>query len=144
MSNVIFDPELVIARLSDQVPALIKVSGAADFAACKPDLRQVPAAFVVPLTERPGDNSLLNGVSQRVTCAFGVIIAVQNLRDVRGQMAQQGLREIRLAMLDAVLGWQPASDYNVCQFGGGRVLQMNDQVLWWQDDYYTQLTYRRV
>lgn len=142
MAVVLFDPELVIARLKDQVPALQgRVAGAVDLgAAIAAGVRQAPSAFVIPLSERPGAN--LTGtetVEQNVEIRFGVVWAVQNVADVRGQRAAADLRTLRLAGLGALYGWKPGPDYDPCELGPGRLLQFDNQVLWWQDDLITRL-----
>ena len=139
MAIVLFDPELVIARLQAQVAAFKQVAGAADFAATAAGLVTPPVAFVLPLSDQPAANALTTQVSQRDVIRFGVAIGVQNLRDVRGQKAATDLRTLRIAVMTALLGWQPASGYDPCEFGGGRLIQLTDQVLWWQDDFVTAL-----
>ncbi len=144
-SIVLFDPELVIARLQSQVAALRDVAGAADLAAASQNLIRAPAAFVLPLSDRPGRNTTgTMVVSQQNTMSFGVVFAVQNLRDVRGQKGNVDLLALRISAMTALLGWQPALDYDPCEYGAGRLLQLTDQVLWWQDDYLTRALLRSV
>lgn len=143
MAIVLFDAELVIARVAGQVAAFKAVQGAAEFAAASEGLKQTPSVFVVPLADRPsrnGTGTLV--VSQQSESRFGVLIAVQNLRDARGQAAGTDLRSLRISVMTALLGWQPASDYDPCEYGGGRIMQLNNAVLWWQDDYVTRLLLR--
>lgn len=145
MAIELFDPQLVIARLKDQVPALRKAAGAADFAAAAPDLKQTPAAYVLELANTAERNSLATvAVSQRNEIRFGVMLAVQNLRDATGEKAQADTRTLREAVMTALLGWQPDADYDVLEYGGGRLLQLDNLVLWWQDDYFTSIYQRSV
>lgn len=145
MSIILFDAALVIARLTAQVSAFRKVAGAADYAAAAPELKQTPAAFVLSLADRAGRSSTgTMVVSQEMEARFGVIFAVQNLRDARGQQAGADLLALRIAVMTALLGWQPASDYDPCEYGAGRLLQLDDAVLWWQDDYVTRILNRSV
>jgi len=141
MANMpIFDPQLAIARLAGQVPALKSVKGAADFGASAADgVRQLPCAFVIPLSESAGEQQLATMATQQtVRTLFGVIFAAQNLRDARGEKALAGIIDLRAAVRDALYGWQPSADFAPCEFAGGRMLQLDDQVLWWQDDFATQ------
>lgn len=135
----------ILAHIKSHCPALRQVGGAAEFSALpEAGPQAVPAAFVVPLEERAGSNQLDTGISQRVDVRFGVILAVRNLRDGVGAAANDDLETLRRAVKAALLGWQPTGADDVCTFGGGRVLQLNNQVLWWQDDfvtaYYERLT----
>jgi len=145
MAVELFDPQLVIARLADQVPALKKVAGAADFAAVVPDLKQTPAAYVIELTNRAEPNSLASmAVSQQNTVLFGVILAVQNLRDATGEKAGTDMGALRSAVMTALIGWEPDPDYDVLEYSGGRLLSLDNLVLWWQDDYFTRILERSV
>ncbi len=135
----------ILAHLKTNCPALRQIGGAAEFSAL-PDAgpQAVPAAFVVPLDEHAGRNQLDTGISQRVDVRFGVILAVRNLRDGLGAAANDDLEALRRAIKDALLGWRPAGADDVCTFGGGRVLQLANQVLWWQDDFLTAYYERKV
>jgi hypothetical protein len=142
MTIVLFDPDLVISRVAGQVTAFKIVQGSADFAASAAGLVTPPSAFVLPLSDRPSANQTATIVSQQNTIRFGVALAVQNLRDPRGEQATADLRTLRIAVMTALLGWSPAAEYDPCEYGGGRLLQLTDQVLWWQDDFVTRLFLR--
>jgi len=147
MAVELFDPQLVIARLAAQLPppALKQRGGAADFAAVKPEARILPAAFVLELANRASRNSLATlAVSQQNEIRFGVVLAVQNLRDPRGEKAHADMRTLRQSVMTALLGWQPDPDYDVVEYGGGRLLQLDNLVLWWQDDYITSILERSI
>jgi hypothetical protein len=145
MAVELFDPQLVIARLASEVPALRKVAGSADFAGAAPDLKQTPAAYVIELSNRAEPNSLATiAVSQQNTVLFGVILAVQNLRDATGQKAGTDMRLLREAVMTALIGWEPDPDYDVLEYSAGRLLQLDNLVLWWQDDYFTRILERSV
>jgi len=149
MSVELFDAELVIARLSAEVTDFKQIGGSADFiTAMKGGVVQPPAAFVVPLSERALPNELATeAVSQRDNATFGVIFAVQNIRDSRGREAHVQLRALRIAVMNALLGWTPdGAVYDVFTFApsGGRLLAFEDQVLWWQDDFVTALYLRTI
>jgi len=145
MSNVaLFDPEVVIERLEQQVTALRRVTGAADLVSAREDLKQAPSAFVVPLTSAPGRNSAATTVvMQRVTEGFGVVLAVKNLRDTTGREAHKELRALRIAVITALLGWTPEPElYDPLELGPGRLLVAQDRELWWQDDWRTVCSVR--
>lgn len=134
----------IVARIKAQVAAFKKVGIAADLAAAARELKQEPAAFVIPVQDRAQRNALENGVSQRVLSRFGVVLAVSNLRDASGERAQTELAPIRDALLAALLGWPPDAERDPCEYGGGRLLRLSDRVLWWQDNFDTAFYLRKV
>lgn len=134
----LFDCEWIIARLKAQVPALKIVSGAADLAKATADLKQTPSAFVTELSDRASENRTgTMVVSQNNTARFAVIIATKNLRDFRGQHAKTDLRTVRIDIITALHGWQPDADFDPIEYGGGKLLKLSDQVLWWQNEFIT-------
>ena len=135
---------LITARLESTVSALRRVAGAADIAAAEEDLKRMPAAYVLPLRERAGENYLDNAVSQRVARAFGVLYAVRNLRDARGDAAHVHLEELRTEGRAALLGWEPDDDHEPIEFRGGRLLRLTNPILFWQDEYETAHLVRAV
>lgn len=147
MAINVFDPQLVIERLRDQVAALKTVGEAPDYATAMEDVKgkRIPAAYVLDLATKPAANETGTvRVSQRCGITFAVVLAVQNLRDPRGEKAKGALRAVRIPVITALLGWKPSDDpqYDICTLGPGRVLGFDDQVLFWQDDFYTALYLR--
>ena len=138
MAITLFDPAWIITRLQSQVTSLKLVGGAADFASAVESLKQGPAAFVLPNAERAsGSRTGTMVVSQENSVRFPVVTAVQNLRDARGERAQTDLRTLRTAILNALHGWQPDAEFNPIEYSGGRLLQLTDQVVWYQDEFVT-------
>lgn len=122
-----------------------KVLGAADFAAARDDLKVPPVAYVIPLNDTAGPNMLVRpGIHQQVTERFGVVLAVENLRDVRGAAVNAALETLRRATIDGLLGFQPAADYDPVKYGGGRLLMLDVSVLWWQLEFITGYYERKV
>ncbi|MEN9671437.1 MAG: hypothetical protein RL018_1714 [Pseudomonadota bacterium] len=130
-------PSVLIAKLKSDCPLLKQVSGSADFAAAKTLLKnKMPAAFVVPLAEQASPNSSATmQVSQKVVQQFGVFIAVSNLRDATGEHAVSDLFSVRQQILQKLVGWTPAGAVSFIEFGGGSLMDMDDQVVWWQDNF---------
>jgi hypothetical protein len=115
-----------------------KVAGAADFAAGKEDLRVWPTGYVIPLGDQAQPNTLLGySASQYVVERFAVILAVDNKRDVRGDAVNAALETIRAATILNLLGFQPATDYDPIQYGGGRLLELDVSTMWWQLEFIT-------
>ncbi|HEU0282327.1 MAG TPA: hypothetical protein VFQ99_00965, partial [Gallionella sp.] len=122
-----------------------KVLGAADFAAARDDLKMPPTAYVLPLSDRAAPNALVGlRVHQQVIERFGVVLAVENLRDVRGAAVNAALETLRRATIDSLLGFQPAADYDPIQYGGGRLLMLDVAVIWWQLEFITGYYERKV
>lgn len=145
MAVTLFDKQLVVARLKSQVTALARIAGAAEYQAAAVDLRQVPAAFVIEASNLAGPSrtgTLV--VSQNNLVGFGVVLAQTNRRDPIGEAASDALKELREAVMSALLGWQPHADYDPCEYARGRLLAMNDYTIWWQDDYTTSSLIRSV
>ena len=138
MAIVLFDPQWIITQLKTEVTSLKLVGGAADFAAAAEGVRQTPSAFVLPSSERAsGSSTGTMVVSQRNIARFAIVIAVQNLRDPRGEKAQADLLTLRNSIMTALHGWEPNADFDQIEYNGGKLLQLNDQVLWWQDEFVT-------
>jgi len=135
----------VIARIRLLAPATFKkVGGAADLGAALRELKQEPAAFVIPQQDAPQANALSNAVSQLTRQRFGVVIAISNLRDASGEKAQTELAPIREALFNQLIGWAPDADRDPVNYAGGRLLRLSDRVLWWQDNFDTWYYLRKT
>ena len=145
MAIELLDHQIIIDYLEAKVSKLKDVKGTAGFAAAAASLKNVPSAFVLPMSDRAAPNRTgTTVVSQNNTTRFGVIMAVQNLRDSRGQKAHTDLRTLRQEIFTTLHGWQPDEGFDPIQYGTGRMLQLNDQVLWWQDEFLTSHFIRSV
>lgn len=123
-----------------------KVSGAADFAAAQTDMKRPPAAYVIPLADTALPNALMFGtaVEQHVIEKFGVILAVRNASDVRGDAVNVALETLRKNTIQSLLGFVPEPGYDPVQYGGGRLLLLDVTTLWWQLDFITGYWERKV
>lgn len=137
-------PSVVIARIKAECPLLIQVGGGADFAAAKAVLKnKVPACFVVPLADQASPNSSATVVvNQRINQQFGVILAVSNLRDAAGEKAINDLFLVRQQLFQKLIGWFPAGAVSCMEFSGGHLLDMDDHVVWWQDNFNIDTYFR--
>jgi hypothetical protein len=140
---------MLLQPVADQIKASVTdfrlVAGAANFAAAKDDLKMPPAAYVIPLSDSAQPN-LLQGysVEQHVVERFGVILAVSNVRDVRGDAVNAPLEALRKATIGCLLGYQPAADYDPIEYGGGKLLMLDVSVMWWQLEFLTGYYERKV
>jgi len=130
-------------RIRDQVSGLREVAGAADLQSVLAGRITPPAAFVFRVQTRAGENSIVNGVDQRVTETYAVVIVTRNVRDPRGADSSDDNEALASSVSTALLGWQPASDADPLEYDGGRLLSLSDGFLFWQEAYRTA-RYRRA
>lgn len=130
-----------VERLRQQTTSFRRVAGAAEYASLAP--LSLPECYVIPLAEAGEANTLITGHRQRIIASVGVRVGVSNLRDPNGAQAAIDLEVLRAEVLLALLGWSPPGDCTPIDFVRGRLLSLDDQVLWWQDEFVTQF-YREV
>ena len=126
----------IIVRLKT-APVLKLVAGAADFsAASKSRPKALPAAYVLPLSERVLHNDGLgDDVTQVVEATYGIALALSNVSDAKGGAAAIDLDTLRDAVREALLGWCPAGCEDTFSYAAGALLGFANQVIWWQDAY---------
>lgn len=122
-------------RLTERLPD-ITVLGAVELAAAEQD-HQRDTIYVVPLEDRPAPNDLENGVRQQVDIDVGLVYALTNRRDRRGEAATDELDALRDRAREAVLGFAPAPEADPLEYRRGVLRQMAEQTVWWQDTYQT-------
>lgn len=127
------------ARLQSEVADLRQIGGAAEFEAASANSpRATPAAFVIPLGEDPRPSSGANFIRQQIRVSVGVVLAVKNVADTKGEAAQVDLGVLRPAVQTALLGWSPTGAEPL-ERGAGRLIGMKNGVLYWQDVYHTNI-----
>jgi len=135
--------DLIIERLKTGVPALKRVSSAADLASAKADAKQFPCAYVMTLAEQGGEARYMTGlVAQRRIVKIGVVLAVKNVRDATGMAAGGDMDALRSQTDAALFGWRPDNDHEALIFSGGKLLALIDGEVWWQDEYTTEFDRR--
>lgn len=121
------------------------VAGAAEYAALQappPQARQ-PAAYVIPLAEAAGPNTLAAGpVRQRIAATIGVVVLLTSLRDPRGQAASDALGLLLSLLRGQLVGFQPTAAHDPVEFRRGRLLDISEGALAWQDEFETAVTVR--
>lgn len=125
------------------MPPLRQVAGAAEFQAAArqaPPRERQPAAYVIPVAETGGPNRLANAVRQQVAARIGVVLALGNLADPRGQGATRALEDVRGAVRAALVGWAPTDADDPLTFTRGAAVAFRDNVLWWLDEYQSGFT----
>lgn len=126
----------VIAALRGRVPLFAqRVGGTASIE----DLREyshlpVPAAYVIPMDEKPDDNQDANGYAQSVDVGFAVVVFLDNASDEVGQSALAQLDVIRGQIFKALLGWDPPN-HDAIVYTGGSLVDMDRARLVYQYEF---------
>ncbi len=126
----------VVSRLQGQVAAFGMVEGAAEFdAALRSGARILPAGFVIAAKETPATVTRMAGViRQQVVDYFDVVYAVRDVSSRSGAEAiDGGLRALRLATLQALIGWEPSPAFGACEHDGGALVSITNGTIWWKD-----------
>lgn len=145
MAIIRFNPEWIIARLKSQATDFKFIGGAVDLEAAEKSPVPKPAAMVLRISEKPSASKTgTMVVQQQNTVLFWVVTAVQNLRDARGQEAQENHSVLLNSVSNALHGWTPHEDFTPIEFAGGDALGFKDQVFWWQDAFITKHSMRSV
>lgn len=100
----------VIAALRARCPYFEnRVAGAAQFKNL-PEVGKLrlPAAYVVPGDDSPGENKSQTDYWQELKEGFSVVVILSNGRDERGQFASYDVvDDVRQMLFKALLGWNP-------------------------------------
>ena len=113
----------------------LEVWGAARLVAAQKD-RKRDALYVVLLSEAAADNPLIGGYRQERTLTIGVITAISNFRDARGDAGGDDLEVLRAQIFAALLDWMPPGGETAVRYRAGRLLDYSDGTLWWQDEFF--------
>lgn len=126
------------AIATDGAAEFKKVAGAANFAAAREDLKFPTAAYVIPLRDSASPNQIEGGaVNQHIKEQFGVILAVSNLRDAKGEAAQVEFERLRKLVIGSLMGFSASAEYEPIEYVGGTILAIDAAVLWWQLTFST-------
>lgn len=120
-----------------------QVGGAADLPESEEGLQASPAAFVLPMGDRPGENQLIGAISQTVKVTFDVVIAVSR-KGAASAAALDPLETVQAAVMDKLLGWSPDADYAPFEYAGGQMLKVGKSALWWRMSFVTDYLLRKV
>lgn len=109
------------------------------------NITALPAAFVVPSSETASENSLITAVQQLITVEFAVLITARNVKTSTGADAYNAIQPLRKAIKQAIIGWQPAEEYEPVVYKSGALLKLDeDAVMWWVDTFETSFIERYV
>jgi len=129
--------EPIIQAVRQRCPSFSsRVAGAIQFQVLPDSVALVlPAAYVLPLDDQPGENLAQNSVRQRLKDSFAVVIALSNAPDEKGQGAAFTVHGIRTELWAALLGWQPDPRYEGIEYEGGAVLKIDRARVWYQFEF---------
>ncbi len=114
-----------------------RVAGAAQFKNL-PEIGKLrlPAAYVVPGDDSPGENKSQTDYWQELKEGFSVVVILSNGRDERGQFASYDVvDDVRQMLFKALLGWNPEACGNPITYDGGTLLDLNRHELIYQFDF---------
>jgi hypothetical protein len=137
MSTAPLNLSPIIARLSERVAGVNQIGGAARYASATLDTKAIPAIFVVPLSDVASGRMWTGSTQQAVKATFGVLIGARNLMDDKGGAAQGSLLKMRESVTEALLGWVPPGCSMDITYNSGRLLDITNSIVWWQDDFET-------
>lgn len=122
------------------------VGGAADLATANSDLKTFPSAYVLPLQDSSptGNQAVAGAVVQQLAERFGVMYAVRNLRAGAGEKSQEEMRVAIEWARTKLLGFSIDATRDLVQFEGGEMVVFEDEILIWNDRFYTVRDIRKV
>ena len=135
------DLDLVIARLDTLTSdgTLRMVGGALDIPSAEEEVKQIPAAFVVPGRENGSGQRPVTSARQLVVESFNVVHVVSNRRGDKGVAARSELRTLRGHTRGLLVGWSPDSEeFDTFMWERGGLLSLSQLQLWWVDAYRTE------
>jgi len=96
-------------------------------------------AFVIPMAEAHEESLRDTGPTcQRVTKTFGVLILLNVRNDATGERSEEDLHNARLAVRNAIYGWQPTTEHDPILLAGGELLVMDGGLIYWLDQFKTR------
>lgn len=140
MGIYILSLDVIVQRLKTKSVGFKQIEGAAEMEnAIKNGIRVTPAGFVIALKEDAGSNTSGSlAVTQQVTDRFAVVYGIKNVSGAHGGEAiDGGLRDLRLATMQALIGWIPDTGFNICEFDGGSLISVDGGTVLWRDRFLT-------
>ncbi|MQT31326.1 phage tail terminator protein [Pseudomonas helleri] len=116
----------VVAHLRTYCPAFSgRVSAGIDWDAVAASAKlSHPSAYVIAAGDDAAPNELQNVARQNITDLFDVILVLDST-DERGQEAADLLHDLRAGLWKALVGWQPGTEYEPIEYGGGSLVFIN-------------------
>ena len=136
------DLQPIIARLRDQVTEAKRCRFAMSLPAALQDAVAAGTGerwiYVVPGSTTASANPDAAGwMSQQITVQFSVLVIAKNVKDSRGEGAQDDLIVVVKPLRKALQGWAPVWANRPVELGRGRIAGWSDFVSVWQEDFLT-------
>jgi hypothetical protein len=125
------------ARLVEQ-GVFGRVQGAAQLAVAL-DRRQFAGAdaYLVLSAVKPGENHLINAVSQRLIETYSVIFWTASAGDATGDAVVDLVEAKRAQVIAALLGWSADADHSPLYYAGGVLSRFEAGAVLWEDSFTT-------
>lgn len=137
--------DAVSARMKDIVELTGRIRPAANLSdlMARGQAPQVcPAAFVLPLGLRGGSfNAMANLIVQDIVETIGIVLFVRSAGDATGSRMVDQLTPLRAAVIRAIVGWSPPSEWlddeavGVFRLGRGELVSLSAGLLVYQLDF---------
>lgn len=87
----------------------------------------LPILYVSPVTEVADESVADNFVAQTVTETFSVLISADAVGDALDTMRDE--------VFAALLGFQVDANHDAVEFSSGDLVDINQSVIWWRDNF---------
>lgn len=116
----------IVAQLRQYCPGFAgRVAGGIDFEAVAASAKlSRPSAYVIPIGDKAGVNTIQTGVQQDISDKFDVVL-VLDTQDERGQEAADLVHVFRAELWRALIGWKPGPEYDLIEYEGGELISIN-------------------
>ena len=107
-----------------------QVQGVLEFSATTVEPRQLPAYFVVPVSEDAGGSAVDQGRDQAVDVTFTVMIVVDGTRRNTAGISEE-LKTCEDLVATALVGWKHPAASRACSYAGGRLASASGSTVAW-------------
>ena len=128
----------IIARLTTEIQELNQVTAAGSVPLAVAAVKTFPSACLLMPRGMAGKNTRINAIDHRIEDQFSVIVAVRNVRDMAGLAAAEDIDALRPLVIDALLNWVPATDYDPIEYTGHQLIHYQDGIMLWADHFITR------
>lgn len=129
--------KLIEQRIASETICFKEVAGAASINNVMTGRLSDAGCYVFQESRKAGENNLVGLTRQRVTLTFAFIIAVRNVKDVRGGDAADACAVLQEAVQTALLGWEPDGATDPFEYAGGALVSFANGFFIWKDSYRT-------
>ncbi|MGD9767968.1 MAG: hypothetical protein AB7U62_10005 [Pseudolabrys sp.] len=129
----------IATRTKAQVPALVSVDQVAELAALVQSgalPQQFPASYVIPLGFDARAGEVASGMfTQMLEEVVGVVLIAQAIGDPKGLRALATIDTLITAVIAALVGWSPTGAIGAVRAVRGRLMSMDNGVVFYQLDF---------